>query len=833
MKERRTPNRKKKYKLKTKSVLLLPFILMSIAIILLTYISLGTDFALITGIILAIILLIIAMLNNIKNARKRKRIISLILIVLLTGAIILVVLFCAFIIYIKSIADPKFKVSKLNTPEMTILYDKDDKEFARLGSEQREKVTYDQLPEVLVDAIVATEDSRYFQHNGFDAPRFLKAALGQAMGRDAGGASTLSMQVVKNSFTNAKATSGISGITRKFEDIYLAVYKLEKKYTKEEIIEFYVNNHCLGDNIYGVEEASEVYFGKPVTDLNLAEAATIAGMFQSPNYYKPNDNPKNATARRKTVLYLMRRHGYITKEEEEMANAVPIESLTVEKVVKENKYQGYIDTVVSEIKDKYEINAYTTSLKIYTNLDRGKQDAVDKVLNGETYTWKDEKLQTGVAVLETTTGKIQAIGAGRNRAKGANNWNNATDIRRQPGSSAKPLFDYGPGIEYNNWSTATKFNDAPYTYSNGQKINNWDNGYFGNITLRRALSASRNIPALKAFQQVDKKKIIKFVTSLGIEPEIENGTIHEAHSIGAFTGVSPLQMAGAYAAFANGGYYNEPYAVRKIEYRLSGRVEEHRENKKQVMSDATAFMITSVLQDVKLNGSGTPRNVAVKTGTTNFDAETKARYHMPADTTRDSWAVGYSTKTVIAMWYGYPEIIDGYYLHNIPAAFAKDAEFVALVNSGAMESNREAFKAPASVVKRGSEYYKKGHEPAKEEVEEKLGAPGNFSVHYDEATGTVTLSWSGVGRLKDDGEFGEFGYKVYKDGTLIGWTKDTRYTLTTSAPSGSYKVIAAYKGFSGVSADSATVNYSFEPTPEEPTPSEEPTPEPTTDPGES
>ena len=170
MKERRTPNRKKKYKLKTKSVLLLPFILMSIAIILLTYISLGTDFALITGIILAIILLIIAMLNNIKNARKRKRIISLILIVLLTGAIILVVLFCAFIIYIKSIADPKFKVSKLNTPEMTILYDKDDKEFARLGSEQREKVTYDQLPEVLVDAIVATEDSRYFQHNGFDAP---------------------------------------------------------------------------------------------------------------------------------------------------------------------------------------------------------------------------------------------------------------------------------------------------------------------------------------------------------------------------------------------------------------------------------------------------------------------------------------------------------------------------------------------------------------------------------------------------------------------------------------------------------------------------------------
>ena len=159
--KKRTPNKKKKLKLKTKSILLLPFILMSLAIVLLTYISLGGDFALIIGIILTIILLIIAMLNNIKNSRKRKRIISLILVVLLTAAIILVVIFCAFIIYIKSLADPKFKVSKLNTPEMTILYDKDDKEFARLGAEQREKVTYDQLPEVLVDAIVATEDSRY------------------------------------------------------------------------------------------------------------------------------------------------------------------------------------------------------------------------------------------------------------------------------------------------------------------------------------------------------------------------------------------------------------------------------------------------------------------------------------------------------------------------------------------------------------------------------------------------------------------------------------------------------------------------------------------------
>ncbi len=806
------PNKKIKY-IANKSVLLIPFILMAIAITLMTYIVLGIDFAVIMGILLTIVILLIAMLNNMKNNKRRKTIISLILIVLLTLSIIAVVCFCVFIVYIKSIAEPRFKVSKLNTPEVTILYDKDDKEITRLGSERREKVKYEELPEVLVDAIIATEDSRFYSHNGFDAPRFTRAALGQIAGQDSGGASTLSMQVVKNSFTDAKLKSGVAGIIRKFEDIYLAVYKLEKKYTKEEIIEFYVNNHFLGGNIYGVEEASETYFGKSVSDLNLSEAATIAGMFQSPNFYRPTANPKNATARRKTVLYLMRRHGYITEEEEKVANAIPMESLTVKEKEETIPYQGYIDTVVAEVKDKYGVNPYTTSLKIYTNLDRKKQEGVEKVMNGVTYTWKDDKIQTGIAVLDAESGKIQAIGAGRHRS-GLSTWNNATDIKRQPGSTAKPLFDYGPGIEYNNWSTAEMFNDAPYSYSNGTPIHNWDNGYFGNITLRRALSASRNIPALKAFQKVDNKKIIKFVTNLGIEPEIENGRIHEAHAIGAFTGTNPLQMAGAYAAFANGGYYNEPYSVRKIEFRLSGRTEEHHSNRKQVMSDATAFMISSVLQDVVLNGGGTPSNIALKTGTTNFDEVTMNRYNMPGDAIRDSWVIGYSTKTVVGMWYGYTgftkeSIAQGYVLHNLPATLAKDAEFRALIDSGVIESNRSAFKMPSSVVKMGNEYYKKGHMPKETPKEDKLAAPGGLKVSYNESTKVVTLSWGAVSRVPNDESYGEFGYKIYKDGVYVGWTTGTSYTMSTSSPSGSYKVMASYKGYSGVEGASATNNFTF------------------------
>ena len=683
IKRKKSPNTRSKSKSKnTNNSIKIAILLAGVAIILLTYMTLGIELTILMAILLAIVYGVWHLLQKIQSKTKKRKVVSILLIIFFGFGITCLVGFSAFMIYVKAKADPLFDTANLNTVELTRLYDKDGKEFAKLGSEKREKVSYEQLPEVLIDAIVATEDSRFFQHNGFDAPRFLKAALGQLAGHSgAGGASTLSMQVVKNSFTDhlGQKTAGKDGIVRKFEDIYLAVFKLEKKYSKEEIIEYYVNNHFLGGNIYGVQEAAKTYFGKDVSELNLSEAATIAGMFKSPNYYRPNVNPKNATARRQTVLNLMVRHGYITKEEADIAAAIPMDSLTTTDPSSGvlSQYQGYIDTIADEITDKYGINPYTTPLLVYTNLDRSRQDAVNSVLNGENYNWINDKVQTGVSVLDSETGKILAIGNGRNVNNRSNDnvdqYNYATQIKRQPGSTAKPLFDYGPGIEYNNWSTYELFDDAPYGYSNGRSIKNWDGKYFGTITLRRALSTSRNIPALKAFQKVDNKKIRKFVTSLGITPEVCNSgykydkekdlcinktdssdtqnplTLHEAHSIGAFTGVSPLEMSAAYAAFSNGGYYNEPYTVEKIVFRQTKKEVTHKSTKTQVMSDATAFMISSVLQDVSLTG-GTPKNVACKTGTTNFDDNTMKNYRMPNDAIRDSWVVRYSTKTVIGMW---------------------------------------------------------------------------------------------------------------------------------------------------------------------------------------
>ena len=841
----------------------------TIAILFASYQFLQLKLTIVVALLLFIIYGIGFLFGRIKNRSRRKKLISLLLIFVLTMGIIGLSAFCVFMVYVKGQADPKYENAKLNTIEISRLYDKDGNEFAKIGEENREKVKYEQLPEVLVDAIIATEDARFYQHNGFDAPRFLKAFIGQVAGDSgAGGASTLTMQVVKNSFTDkyGKKTSGMEGITRKFEDIYLAVFKLEKEYSKEEIIEFYVNNHFLGGNTYGVQEASIAYFGKSVTDLNLSEAAILAGMFKSPNAFKPTTNPENAAARRKTVLRLMRRHGYITEEEEEIANNIPIEILTSNATyASENVYQGYIDYVVDELKDRFGVNPYTTPLLVYTNLDRGRQNAVNSVLNGETYEWKDDLVQSGVAVLDSETGKVWAIGNGRNTRSRSNGtidqFNFATDIRRQPGSTAKPLFDYGPGIEYNNWSTYQIFDDAPYSYSNGRSIKNWDGGYFGTITLRTALSHSRNIPALKAFQQVDNAKIREFVTNLGIQPEIcakgydydlnskkcvnpDNTTdthepynIHEAHAIGAFTGVSPLQMAAAYAAFSNGGYYNEPHAVNKIIYRQSKEEVEYKPVRRQVMSDATTYMISSVLQDVSLTG-GTPHNVAAKTGTTNYDDKTMDDYDMPWDAVRDSWVVGYSTKTVIGMWYGYDsltkeQIAEGYILHNIPATMAKDYLFNAYVNSGAMEYDRAEFQQPASVVKIGVavgsnpaklaapgtegiyELFKKGYEPTEYDTTNyKLPAPGNFRVT---ATGSrVTLTWNSVDpSILANPAHGKFGYNIYKDGHLIDWTDKTAYSFTPSGSVyGEYKVIATYKNYTDVQSNAATSRLEKEEEPE-------------------
>lgn len=821
-----TNNKVKKHKLNKKNITVLIIgIIVALALMVGGYFLLGLIPTIVLVLGISIILLIGHLLDKSKTKKKKHKILKTIFIIILVMGIIGCVAGGAFIIYIVKNA-PSFDKELLKEKQSSVLYDSKNEEYAKIGTQIRENIEYSEISEVLIDAIIATEDSRFFQHNGFDLMRFAKAAVGQLMGHsDAGGGSTLSMQVVKNTFTDASADQGIKGIIRKFTDIYISIFQLEKNYTKEEIIEFYVNNHMLG-GVWGVQEASQYYFNKNASELNLSEAALIAGIFKSPKYYNPYNYPKNAESRRNTVLYLMERHGYITAEERKLAKSIPIDSLLAHDTdTSGSEYQGYIDTVAAEVKSRYGVDPYSTSVLIYTNMVRSKQDVVNNAMNNDKNSWWVDSVRQGATVvLNSSNGKIEAIGTGRHRTT-KKSYNYATSIKRQIGSTAKPLFDYAPGMEYNNWSTYTMFDDEKgYTYSNGTPIKNYDGKWEGPITLRRALSNSRNIPALKAFQQVDNKKIIELVTSVGITPEISNGYIHEAHAIGSFTGSDPLTMAGAYQIFSNGGYYYEPYTVSKIVFRTSGEEYEYSSPKQKIISDSTAYMITDVLKSVVTSTMRRGMNdiMAAKTGTTNITDAQKKAHKITGTYLRDLWVVGYTKETVISCWLGYDEINAKYRLGD--ADYTRRYVFFNAIARGGFNHTGQDWTMPSSVVRSQveklsdppmlpsqytpkdqilTELFKRGTEPTEVSTKYmKIETPKNLNVTW---TGTnAFLSWNSV----NDPKYVEndvLGYYVYFNDKLLGFTTETSYTVQgLDSFYGTYSVKAGYKESQTSMSDAAT-----------------------------
>ena len=780
----------------------------------------------------------------------------------------LLILFMLFLIFCLTIGiiftlyiiinSPKFDTSNLYSKESSVLLDKNGNEFARLGTENRELVNYEELPQVLIDAIVATEDSRYFQHNGIDLARFSKAVAGQLVGHsNAGGGSTLTMQVVKNAYSD-KSRSGIKGIIRKFTDIYMSVFKVEKTYTKEQILEFYVNMPYLGSGAYGVEQASQKYFNKSSSELSLVEAATIAGLFQAPDAYDPYSHPKTAESRRNLVLNLMYRHGYINKEERDIARSIPLESTLVSTGKTVNKYQGFIDTVVKEVINRTGNDPATTSMTIYTTLDPEKQDVIEGIYNGDGYTWKNDKVQAAMAVIDVKDGSITAIGAGRNK-KSERSYNYATMIKRHPGSTAKPIFDYGPAFEYLNWSPGNTVVDDTYTYSGGGSIKNWDNSYKGVMTARVALASSRNIPALYTFQQLSQDQIKEFVTNLGITPQYENGYINESHSIGGFDGVNPLQMAAAYATFARGGTYIEPYSFTKIEYTNSGETFTVKPKKVKAMEESTAYMINMVLKYAVTSnnvstGTVSGTDVASKTGTSTVDSAFKKAKGITGNIIGDSWQLTYSPDYCISLWYGYDEITKEYYLSNSEGSSQRRA-ISKILGSKILKSN-SVWEKPTSIVSaeveigtdplelaspatpenlRSTEMFKKGSAPT--ETSTTFSTLDKVSnLNYTNTDTGITITWKGIATPKAlDAEFlkekfannvykywgdkylnytisrnneilGNVGYAIYLNGTYLTTTTDTKYTYNgIILDKAEITVKTTYTNYNGCDSDGVSI----------------------------
>lgn len=769
-----------------------------------------------------------------RKVSKRKKMILNILIICVIAFASLMAVFFAYII----VKAPKFDPNNLKFTQMSELYDTEGNIITKMGNENRTEISYDDLPEVLIDAIIATEDSKFFQHNGFDLARFMKASMYQLVGKNGGGASTLTMQIAKNNYTSTES-KGFEGITRKFTDIYLSIFKIERKYTKKEILEFYVNDSYLGNGAYGVEQASLNYFGKSVSELNLAEASFIAGLFQSPTYYNPYNYPERAEGRRKTVLYLMQRHGYITEEEKEIAENSPITSYIKKTQTSGtySEYQGYIDTVVEELENEYDLNPYTTPLKIYTAMNRSKQDFVNKVMNGEAWKWENKNAQAGVVMTDSASGEVLAVGAGRNK-NSERSYNYATMTNRQIGSTAKPIFDYGPAVEYLGWGTVNYIDDTQTTYSDGTKISNSDGGYKGRLPLYQALGLSRNVTALKTFQQVSKEagndKILKFASSLGITPEVDkNGKIHEAHSIGSFTGSakkgesrnSPMTMAGAYQAFSNGGYYIKPHTIKKFVYKDTDEVVETKSAKTRVMNDSTAYIINyslnwSATEGLAKSAAGISGvQTAAKTGTSNFDEATRKRYRLSSKAVNDLWVCGYTPKQTITFWYGYDSITKG---HSTTSSWSTRDKFYRNLAENLFDKDGSSFARPSSIeevsVVRNSiplkkalyggvvGYFRKGTGPDETGTEQVEQLPSVSGVTSSISGNTVHLKWNGISaedmvNLNFDDSYGTLGYDIYvKDGSggsevYVGTTTSTSYTHTTSYSNPVYVIYTAYSNY--------------------------------------
>lgn len=538
-----------------------------------------------------------------------------------------------------------------------------------------------------------------------------------------------------------------------------------KKYTKEQILEFYVNIPNLGAHAYGVEQASQIYFGKSVSELTLVEAATIAGLFQAPSAYNPYASPEKAESRRNTVLNLMHRHGYITKEEKEAAQAVPMESLLVGQASLVNEYQDFIDTVIEEVIDRTGDDPANVSMKIWTTMDPKKQQVVNDVMTGKTYKWKNDKAQAGIAVVSSEDGSLVAVGASRDpNARVLNFAHNRT----HPGSTAKPVLDYGPAIEYLNWSTGQTIVDEKMTYTGGASIKNWDNGYKGVLTIKQALAQSRNIPALFAFQQTSNEQKAEFASNLGWKLEDNgNGKILESCSIGGFDGVTPIESAAAFATFSRGGTYIEPHSFTKLEYTGSGDTFEVNPKKHRAMSKETAYMINMILKYAVTSGqigtgsvSGT--DIAAKTGTSTVDSAKKKQLGIKGNIIGDSWEVAYSPDYAISLWYGYPKITKEYHLTSSEGGTARKT-ITKLLVKGIIEKNSR-FKRPSGVVSaeieigtdplqlasadtpkelRSKEYFKKGTVPTTTSDRfAKLANPTN--IRYSSTSNSVSLSWDPI-----------------------------------------------------------------------------------------
>lgn len=557
---------------------------------------------------------------------------------------------------------PNISQDQLQSGGTSSLYTNDGKFLLSLGSEKRIYVKNKDIPQQLKDAVVSVEDKRFYKDKlGVDPIRIVGSMLTNAKSNSiAAGGSTITQQLVKLTVFSTAASQRT--LKRKAQEAWLAM-KVQHEYSKNQILEFYINKVFMNYGNYGMGTAANYYYNKSLKQLDLAQTALIAGMPNAPVAYDPYLYPKKAKYRRDIVLKTMLENKKITKAQYTKAVNEPItKGLRPRHTNNESKLRKiddpYIKEVISEVKSKG-FDPYNDNLKITVNIDQKAQNQLYKLANNGSVQFTNDKMQIGATVIDPNNGHVVAILGGRHLPSVQLGLDRAVQTGRSTGSSIKPVLDYGPAIQYLNWSTAKMIDDSKYIYPGTNiQLYDWDNKYDGMMTMRKALEQSRNVPAVKTLAAVGVKRASAFARRMGVNVPANSGL-----SVAIGANASSLQMAGAYSAFATMGIYHKPQFVSKIET-PDGLTRNYDSNGVRVMKKSTAYMITNMLKGVIKNGSGTNAKIsglyqAGKTGTVKYSDEELAKYPSYSSTPKDSWFVGYTRSYVMGVWTGYDNLKDG------------------------------------------------------------------------------------------------------------------------------------------------------------------------------
>ncbi|MGP1367291.1 MAG: transglycosylase domain-containing protein [Schwartzia sp. (in: firmicutes)] len=559
-------------------------------------------------------------------------------------------------------------VDDLQPASSSQIYDVNGNEIANIhATENRVPVKLAQIPKDLQNAFVAVEDARFYEHAGVDPRGILRALWANISdGSVAEGGSTITQQLAKNAYLTQERT-----LRRKVQEMFLAL-QLEREYTKQEILEFYLNQIYFGQGAYGVQAAARTYFGKDVSELNLNECAMLAGIPKSPNYYSPFNNLTAAQARKAIVLEQMSKYHYISDSVAQDLKKAELKLVQPKSSGGVTVASYFIDYVTQTLIDRYGADAvYKEGLKIYTTIDMDMQRAAEEAMRDlplyeETVNGIAQP-QGALVAIDPHTGQIKAMVGGR----GTDQFNRATMAERQPGSAFKP-FVFAAALE-NKFSPATIIEDSPVRIGDWEP-ENYNRNFNGKVTLRTVAEHSLNVPTVKIAQKLGMDKPIYYAQEMGISTFVLDGPQNDrnlATSLGGMTrGVTPLELTSAYGTFANQGVHVDPVAILKVLDRNGKVLEQAKPKQRSVISETSAAELTDMLQGVVVRGTGTGANIgrpaAGKTGTTSDYL--------------DAWFVGYTPDLVAGVWVGCDDNTDlgGMTGGNLPATIWHDFMSVAV-----------------------------------------------------------------------------------------------------------------------------------------------------------